>query len=508
MSLVTALVAWGLAAPAAVASVQSELAFHRGVVAFGDGLYDAARESFEKVLAEDPEDAAAIQYLGLIAQEQKDFDRAVTYFDRALVLEPDNTDLRLDRGAALLETGRIEEARAAIDEVLVARPDDPRANLFAGIVAYRSGEYEQAIERFDRAQALDPSLEAHATYYAGLSAAFLGNFADAAGAFSAVEEQSPLSPLSRSAGALRRQVTAEKPEERRNWSLAITAGIEWDDNPTFAGTSDLMDKSDDFRGVFRLRGHYQLLDMERFSLTAGYDAYLSAHHTTDNLDMQTHVPWLSATLDFDPVRFGLRYDYAYTMIDIADKFRSLHRITPSVTYRESDWGMLQVFLQWQNSDFLRNPPHPFDRDSNRYTAGFNQFFFLPRFLTYLRIGALGEADRADSTDFSYDGFEVSAGGGADLPFGIQLTTLYRFVYRDYRSMNVLKRDRDWLYTKPSSWRFVQREDYVHRVSIEMARPIGEHIEASVASSLDFTDSNIDFYDYDRAVVGACLSYRF
>jgi tetratricopeptide (TPR) repeat protein len=127
--------AWGLAALPAVASVDSELAFHRGVVAFGDERYVDARLAFEKVLAEDPEDAAAIQYLGLIAQEQGDPDGAVANFERALALEPDNTDLRLDLGSALLEAGRIDEARAAIDQVLAARPDDARANLFAGIAA-------------------------------------------------------------------------------------------------------------------------------------------------------------------------------------------------------------------------------------------------------------------------------------------------------------------------------------------------------------------------------------
>jgi tetratricopeptide (TPR) repeat protein len=490
--------AWSLAALPAVASVDSELAFHRGVVAFGDERYVDARLAFEKVLAEDPEDAAAIQYLGLIAQEQGDPDGAVAHFERALALDPDNTDLRLDLGSALLEAGRTDEARAAIDQVLAARPDDARANLFAGIAAYRAAEYEKAITSLDRAKQLDPSLANHATYYAGLSAAFLGNFAEAEGAFSAVEEQSPLSPLSRSAASLRQQMTPQKVEEERPWSLALTAGIEWDSNPTFVG-GGIRSKKDDFRGVFRVRGSYQLVDQERFSLTAGYDGYLSLHHRVDEVDLQTHVGWLSGGLNYDPVRFGLRYDYAYTMIDLSHKFRSLNRITPSVTYRESDWGVAQAYFQWQNVDFLRHTTNPFDRDGNRYTFGINQFFFLPDLLpeqiTYVRIGALGELERADSADFSYDGCEVSAGAAADLPFGVQLTTLYRFIYRDYRSSNFFGPGR-------------VREDFIHRLTAELTRPIGEHLEVSVATSLNFNDSNINVYDYNRYVVGAYLSYRF
>ena len=502
---------WSLAALPAVASVDSELAFHRGVVAFGDERYADARLAFEKVLAEDPEDAAAIQYLGLIAQEQRDPDGAVAHFERALALEPDNTDLRLDLGSALLEAGRIDEAQAAIDQVLAARPDDARANLFAGIAAYRAAEYEKAIASLDRAKQLDPSLANHATYYAGLSAAFLGNFAEAEGAFSAVEEQSPLSPLSRSAASLRQQMTPQKVEEARPWSLALTAGIEYDSNPTFAGGA-IRSRRDDFRGVFRVRGSYQLVDRDRTSLTAGYDGYLSLHDRVDEVDLQTHVGWLSGGLNYDPVRFGLRYDYAYTMIRLSHKFRSLHRVTPSVTYRESDWGVAQAFFQWQNANFLRsieNPTpgqhNPFDRDANRYTFGINQFFFLPDFfpeqITYVRIGALGEFERADSTDFSYNGCEVSAGAAADLPFGIQFTTLYRFIYRDYRSDNFFR-------TKLPAGPFEAREDFIHRLTAELTRPIGEHFEVSVAASGSFNDSNISVYDYDRAVVGAYLSYRF
>ena len=66
-----------VAAAPARASVQSELAFHRGVVAYGDGRMAEARGAFEQVLAEDPEDTSALHYLGLIAQAEGDFDAAI-----------------------------------------------------------------------------------------------------------------------------------------------------------------------------------------------------------------------------------------------------------------------------------------------------------------------------------------------------------------------------------------------------------------------------------------------
>ena len=102
-----------LVAPAAVASVQSELAFHRGVVAYGEDRLDEAKQRFEQVLAVDAEDTAALNYLGLIAQRQKDPNAAIGYFDRVLAIDPDDAETQLDRGIALMDAGRLDEADQA-----------------------------------------------------------------------------------------------------------------------------------------------------------------------------------------------------------------------------------------------------------------------------------------------------------------------------------------------------------------------------------------------------------
>ena len=56
----------------ATASVESELAFHQGVAAYGEGRLDEARARFERVVEEAPDDAAALQYLNLISTHVTD----------------------------------------------------------------------------------------------------------------------------------------------------------------------------------------------------------------------------------------------------------------------------------------------------------------------------------------------------------------------------------------------------------------------------------------------------
>ncbi len=504
--------------PSAGASVRSEIAFHQGVVAYGRGDFDAAQASFESVLAEDPEDTAAIHYLGLIAAERGDFEAAIARYRSALALDPEDTDFRFDLASALLESGQTAEARRELDRVLAAEPDDARAQLFAGIAAFRAGAYRDSLPFLRRAVELDEELRAQSLYYTGLAQAHLQDFPAAAGAFAEVE-QSPISPLSDSARNLAKQV-ARAAEPARRWSLAMTAGLDYDSNPTLAGRT--LDGHKDGRGVYRIRGSYRLYDDQRFSATAGYDGYLSSHFDETFVDLMTHVGYLTTAAEFDPLTFNLRYDYAYTWIDAFDtrKFRELHRVTPSVSYRASGWGFSQLYFQFYEEDFKRSllvpaftpagiPGSALDRDGQRYVVGFNQFLFpeahLPGFLpfTYFRIGALGDFRDTEGTEFAYHSWEFSIGFGAELPGEVDLSVLYRLTDRDYRNDSIATADADGPPPTP-----YERDDFQHRVTFEANKALGDHWQVSIAGSFTFNESNVPLYEYDREIVGGYLTYRF
>ncbi len=494
----------------ATASVKSEIAFHRGVVAYGAGEYDAAKLAFETVLAEDAQDTGAIQYLGLIAVEQGKPAEAVALYRRALAIDPDDVDLHFDLGAALLESNQAAAARAEFDRVLATQPERARAHLFAGISAYRDAAYSEALPYLTRAEKLDPSLRSQARYYTGLSQAHLQDFPSAAGAF-ADAEQSPLSPLSQSARNLRAQVTPEA--EQRRWDLTLTAGLEYDSNPTLAG--ETLNQNDDGRGVYRVRGRVNLFENERYSLAAGYDGYISTHFEETFVDLQTHVGYLTARANFDPVQVGIRYDYAYTWLDLDRDFRGLHRVTPTVGVREDSWGYSQLFYQLQLQQFYFGRPASLaqtDRDGDRQTVGFTQFLFpgsyLPDFLpiTYFRVGALGDFQNPAGTEFAFDSWEFSFGFGAELPWDTQMSVMYLLTDRDYRHHSIFNQAGQVIVNPQQSGKV--RDDLQNRLSFELTKPITEHFQISAAGSFTFNDSNVPLYDYNRKVIGAYLTFQF
>ncbi len=500
--LAIGLACW-VAAISAHASVNSELAFHRGVVAYGEGRLDSARQDFERVLAEDPQDREGLRYLALVLKAQGDPGRALELQERALALDPGDRELVFDRGITLLELGRNAEARSVFQKVLAEDPDDAQAQFYAGVAAYRTGDHAAALPHLERAGALDPSLAVQARYYSGLSEASVGDLSAAAGSFSVVAEQSPVSPLGQSAANLSEELKGARSE--RPWSVAVTAGGEWDSNPLLASAEDFLvngqpNQSSDptWRGVFTGSGGVRLFGNQRTSLSAGYDGYLSLNHDENKVDLQTHAGWVSGGTIVGPVRFGLRYDYAYTLLDLSDPFRQIHRATPTLAVREGNWGLTQPYYQFQYAEFqdLDFPPNSaFNRDGPRHLFGVSQFFFLPEPFTYVTVGANGDLYDSVGTEWRYDGFETSFGAGYDFPWAVSFSWLWRFGHRDYRDHSAFA---------PSK----KRADDTHWVTAEIARPIVEHWIARVAGSFAFQDSNIPVYDYNRKVVGAYLTYQW
>jgi tetratricopeptide (TPR) repeat protein len=498
LSLLTVVVPFLLLASPIFASVESELAFHRGVVAFGEGLHEEARRQFQVVLAEDPADVEAIHYLSMIAQAEGKQDEAIELLRRALALTPEDVDLQFDLGAALLEAGRNQEALEVFQEVVGREPDRARAHLFAGIAEYRLRNYAAALPHLEKATELDPDLSREASYYRGLTFAYQGDFAAASGALGVVANQSPAHPLGRSAAELREQLRPEAP--RKPWSLALTAGVEYDSNPTLVGTGLPVSREGDVRAVLRIGAGYRVIDSEHFRLSAGYDGYVSFHKDQSQIDLLSNIGWASGSVRLEPVRFNFRYDFAHTNLDLTESYQRVHRLTPSITVSEGRWGLSELFYQYQDIDyFITNLVPALDRDGRQNTFGINQFLFPDDPIQYLRLGVLYDDYDPRGQEFRYTGYELSAGFGADLPWKVTLTASYRFIRRQFRN--------DSLFATGNEIG-TRRADRINQVEVELARPITERLEVSLLTWVADHSSSVAAFDFTRVIVGSYLTYRF
>ncbi len=221
---------WAIAAGA----VSSEMDFAKGVVAFSRGDLVEAESRFLDVLAQNPDNAQAVYYLGQAQLGLGKIKAATGSFRRAIELSPTNSAIRLDLALSLTKTGDFSGA----EEVLLSAKGalDTRASLhyYLGLCRYRLGKYREAVEALERARDLDQGFTAAAGYYLGMAQFKLGRQNEALRSFRrAAEFESTDRRLSALA---RRNVYILAGEQagssRRAWGAFASVGGGYDSNVT------------------------------------------------------------------------------------------------------------------------------------------------------------------------------------------------------------------------------------------------------------------------------------
>ncbi len=493
-----------LCAPPAQASLESELAFHKGVVAFAEGRMDDAEQYFVQVLAEDPDDATALQYLGMIHDRQGETASSIEYFRRAALADPDDPQVRFAYGSALLKAGKAMQAGIEFEKILEADPTNAQAHLYAGIAMYRQQNYPAVVTHMEKAAELDPSLRQEARYYTGLAEVFMGDIPASTAAFGDAAGGSPTNPLSESASTLKDQIRPF----RKRWGVQAIVGIQGDSNPLVIGDFlppiNAEESKPDYAGVFNVNAQYALAQEKSWELHVGYSGYFALYKNTDIVDQQTHVVWMSGSWARENVSLGLRFDYANTDLDWNTHFRDLFRLTPTVNVDWGEWGVTQFIYQFQRLDYKFVKPPPIDVDGQileidptgyMHTVGANHYLYFDQPFTYGRMGIAFETTDPDGTEFEYNGFEINAGFGMLLPLRTTFDALYRYIYRDFKNPS---------YYPPHPERTVN----VHRLSLDLAVPFLTYWEASLRGSFNFHDSNDPVYDFTRHVGGLYIKYTY
>ena len=100
----------GIGAIAVLSAAQDELA--QGVEYFNKGMYDEAIASLDKAIENNPADAEAFRYRGLVYDKKNDLDRAISEYNNALQINPSNADAWRNRGLAYAYQGNLDQAIA------------------------------------------------------------------------------------------------------------------------------------------------------------------------------------------------------------------------------------------------------------------------------------------------------------------------------------------------------------------------------------------------------------
>ncbi|MBU3558516.1 tetratricopeptide repeat protein [Polynucleobacter sp. Nonnen-W13] len=130
--------------------IQQGLDFHK------QGNFEEAQAIYEQVLAIQDHHFDALQLLGAIFTQTKQFIKAVEFINKALQINPDFVSCHLNCGIALQSLGRFDEALNSYDQAINFKPDYAEAYSNRGNTLKELKRFNEALLSYGKAISLKP----------------------------------------------------------------------------------------------------------------------------------------------------------------------------------------------------------------------------------------------------------------------------------------------------------------------------------------------------------------
>lgn len=504
----------------AVADAGAEASYARGLIAFDQGSWDTALEHFDRSVAADPDNPAALYYRGLTRARRGDFPAAITDIETAIEIDPTLSRAVLDLGIAYFDNGDYDAAEGWLERAYAEESDRRTAALYLGLAKYRLRDYADATRYLEEAKS-DPQLRQAAHYYSAMALSRLGQVEDAQLELASAASVSPDSEMGRTASryATGAGIVTDA-GVAQPWRFYADTALGYDSNVTIGAADGVGDTGEDGDGawVLALGGDYRLLDLEEGVLRAGAELSQSVHFDRSDFDLtgtRFRLDWTSSLPWFD---YGLMAGYDFYGLNYQTFYQDA-LLTPWLGVHMGDWAAAQVYYGFRYRDFFRAPFSPY-RDGYNNSVGARQFFLLPddQSLVYVgyRFDAEDPEDRDDddltrrfgARDFEYDAhqFEIGIAAVTDVPAIGPLATEagYLFRYQDYAYRNSRTRS---ILQNGTVTDGVRRHDAEHELALILARDLAPDVpflqqwtdgtEVTVTFIGVLHKSNVSEFDYDR-----------
>jgi tetratricopeptide (TPR) repeat protein/SAM-dependent methyltransferase len=120
------------------------------------GRFDQAAPLYQQVLAREPQNADALNLLGMVALEAGQAEVSAELIRKAIAVNARWAPYHFNLALALQTLGRLEEAAASYRRVLVLKPNDPDTCNNLGNVLGAQNKFDEAIACFRRVLAIQP----------------------------------------------------------------------------------------------------------------------------------------------------------------------------------------------------------------------------------------------------------------------------------------------------------------------------------------------------------------
>ncbi len=126
------------------------------------GRLQQAEQIYHHILSNDPDNADANHYLGIIAIQGGENDIAIRFINKAIQANPNIPATYSNLGNALKRLGRLDEALVSYRKAISMNPDSAVMYCNLGVLLKDIGQLDEAIEKYKTAISINPDFaEAH-----------------------------------------------------------------------------------------------------------------------------------------------------------------------------------------------------------------------------------------------------------------------------------------------------------------------------------------------------------
>lgn len=132
------------------------------------GKLSEAKKAYLDVLAADPDNVEALQFLAILCAEEENFNESRQYLEKAIEMAPDQIALRLNLANILKAQNKLEEAEDLLLQIINTAPESAAALNNLGTIYFAQKEWSNAIQAYQQAIDVQPDY-ADAYYNLGLA---------------------------------------------------------------------------------------------------------------------------------------------------------------------------------------------------------------------------------------------------------------------------------------------------------------------------------------------------
>lgn len=398
---------------------------------------------------------------GMADIETNNFSAAIEEFRGALKEKPDDHEATLYLAIALSRSGN-KEAETLLKKLLTMDPEEPRTNLELGIYYFAKSIFDEAMDYFENTIKLAPNTE-----------------------FSAKAEEY----ISR----IKQRETAKR------WALGILAGGQYDSNvilsPTDSPLPQGISRKSDWKTVFQLNSKYNILKDGNGEASIGYSLYQNLNSKLSDFNITQHLLELSGGYNLSQ-SLNLRgtYSFEYTLVG-GNGYDYTHSISPSLIISEGNDLFTILEYRYRNAHFMDSDlfTDNSDRTGSNNLVGITQYMPLSPSVK-VKAGYYHDQDSTRKDFWDYKGNKGFAGLRFNF-FENALIYLYGEYYtKDYAGINPLSTDK--------------RKDRAYTATITVTKPLSERCSVSIGQLYTRNKSNIEAYDYSRAITSIFFGARF